>query len=69
MPDDFRNTIIGCAAAGCRFNIKTGIEPTCSLKLVAIDETGRCRSAEGRPIPVPQAQTNPGHFEKGRWEE
>ena len=71
MPGDFRETIIGCAAATCRFNIQTGIEPTCTLKLIGIDETGRCRNAEARPIPPqhlkPQAQTNPGHFESGRW--
>lgn len=70
MSGDFRETIIGCAATFCRFNIKTNIEPTCALKMLAIDETGRCLHAEGRPVPVipkPQAQTPPGHFEGGRW--
>lgn len=62
MSGDFRETIIGCAAANCRFNIKASMEPTCTLKLIAIDETGRCRMAEARPVPqhVP-------HFEKGVW--
>jgi hypothetical protein len=68
---DFRETIIGCGAAGCRFNIKTDPERTCALKLIAVDETGRCRMAEARPVPQqlpkPQAQTNPGRFEKGVW--
>jgi len=65
---DFRETIIGCGAAGCRFNIKTGIEPTCSLKLISIDETGRCRMAEARPVmQKPQASTPAGRFEAGRW--
>lgn len=71
MPGDFRETIIGCAASTCRFNIRTAIEPTCSLKMVAIDETGRCRYAEARPVPPqhlkPQAQTPPGRFENGAW--
>lgn len=67
MSGDFRETIVGCAASNCRFNIKTGIEPTCTLKLVSIDETGRCRNAEARPIQKPQAQTHPGHYEGGVW--
>ena len=71
---DFRETIIGCAAIMCRFNVRTSVEPTCSLKMVAIDETGRCMNAEARPVPQPQqqspkvqAQTAPGHYECGRW--
>ena len=68
---DFRETIIGCAATLCRFNVRTSVEPTCSLKIVAIDETGRCRSAEARPIPQQgkPAQKPPGHYEGGRWVE
>jgi hypothetical protein len=68
---DFRNTIIGCASATCRFNIEANPERTCALKLIAIDQTGRCRMAEARPVPPqhlkPQAQTKPGRFEGGRW--
>jgi hypothetical protein len=66
---DFRNTLIGCASATCRFNIEANPERTCALKLIAIDQTGRCRMAEARPVmqQKPQAQTNPGRFEGGRW--
>jgi hypothetical protein len=71
MSGDFRETIIGCAASTCRFNIAANPERTCALKLIAVDETGRCRMAEAVPIPPqhpkPQAQTNPGHFEGGVW--
>lgn len=66
MSGDFRETIIGCAAATCRFSINTSTERTCALKLIAIDETGRCRMAEARPI-VQKPQTHPGHFENGVW--
>lgn len=71
MYGDFRETIVGCGATFCRFNIRTGLEPTCTLKLIAIDETGRCRLAEGRPVPQPQPvqQKKPGHYEGGRWVE
>lgn len=68
MAGDFRETIIGCAAAHCRFNVQTQVEPTCRLKMVAIDETGRCLMAEGRPVvQKPQQQPVAGHFENGMW--
>jgi hypothetical protein len=67
MSDDPRAAIVTCVALSCRFNMKTGIEPTCMMKMVVIGETGRCIMAEGRPVPVPQAQTPPGRFEKGVW--
>jgi hypothetical protein len=69
MTADFRETVVGCSAALCRFNVKTGIEPTCMMKLISLDETGRCRNAEGRPVLKPQtaAKTGPGHFENGVW--
>jgi len=68
MSGDFRETIIGCSAIMCRFNIEANPERTCALKLIAIDQTGRCRMAEARPVmQKPQAQTNPGRFEGGRW--
>ena len=57
---DFRNTIIGCASATCRFNIEANPERTCALKLIAIDQTGRCRMAEARPTsPQPNAGIQP----------
>jgi hypothetical protein len=71
---DFRNTIIGCTSATCRFNIEANPERTCALKLIAIDQTGRCRMAEARPIPQLKketyvAMTRQGHFEGGVWVE
>lgn len=69
MGGDFRETLIGCGSVMCRFNVPGSSERTCMLKMIAIDETGRCRMAEARPVkaPAPQAQTPPGHFEKGVW--
>lgn len=78
MSDDFRETLIGCSSTMCRFNIAGSTERTCMLKLVAIDDTGRCRMAEGKPVPQ-EIQKPPykekyvamhvGHFEKGVWVE
>lgn len=72
MADDFRQTVIGCAAAMCRYNVSTSSERTCILKAVSLDETGRCRNAEARPLPPDQQQITqekpaPGKFEGGRW--
>lgn len=73
MSDDFRQTIIGCAAAMCRYNVSTSAERTCLLKAVSLDETGRCRNAEARPLPPPDQQTitqdKPAgdRFDGGRW--
>lgn len=67
MSGDFRQAVVGCSATLCRFNVNTSIEPTCGMKLISLDETGRCRNAEARPVPKPQAQTKPGHYEGGVW--
>ena len=68
MSGDPRETIVACQAKHCRFNISTKPESTCVLKMVAIDETGRCMMAEGRPVPPPAPQQKaPGHFEGGVW--
>lgn len=67
MTGDFRDTIVGCGAANCRFNVNAG-ETTCTLKLIYIDETGRCKMAEGRPPKPPQqSEKKPGRFENGVW--
>ena len=47
MMDDFRETLVACYADNCRFNKPGfGVEPTCNLKLVAIDKTGKCNYFE-----------------------
>jgi hypothetical protein len=68
MSGDFRETLIGCSSVMCRFNVVGSTERTCMLKMIAIDDTGRCRMAEGRPIPQPAPQKKaPAHFEGGKW--
>ena len=72
MSGDFRETIVGCGATFCRFNVKTSIEGTCSLKMVVIGDTGRCLMAEGRPVHSEGSapmQKVPGHYEGGKWVE
>jgi hypothetical protein len=68
MADDFRNTLIGCSSTMCRFNIAGSIERTCMLKLVAIGDTGRCLTAEGRTVPNAGVQPGPDgkiHIKEG----
>ena len=66
MPSDFRETLIGCQSATCRYNVQASTERTCMLKIISLDETGRCRYAEARPVVIRKEQQPPhGHFKGG----
>jgi len=45
MCDDIRKTLLVCHDLTCPHNI-TGIEPTCSRKLVELDKKGQCKGED-----------------------
>jgi hypothetical protein len=51
MMPDLRESIIGCRALNCINNIKA-IEETCNLKMILLDEMGRCKMCRPRPVPA-----------------
>jgi ABC-type Mn2+/Zn2+ transport system ATPase subunit len=50
MGEDFRRTLLACYNENCLNNVKSEIEPTCMLKLVGLNEEGKCTSFRERKI-------------------